>query len=1264
MNNERLGHAILQLGLLPREIVSAAFRRVGPGGDLCAFLIAHGRLTEADAQRVRALAAGAGAPPGAEQDQVATLRRQTASGPAVAAGPFVPPQAASSDGELTVLGGSVELARAAAAKAPGASSDGELTVLGGSVDVERTVLRASSSDGESTVMGGDGRALATSDSQDDVELTRRASSDHLLRGASGERAVPSGASGASALSLSSPSAILDLLPGFEIERELGRGGMGMVVLAKKGGRRHVIKLMTALDPSVEELERFKREARAVERLVHPNIIRLLEFGEIHGVPYFSMEYLKGEDLKELVTSRIAETGEPPSMDWVVETMHAVACGLAHAHDAGIVHRDLKPANILIEEKTKRPIIIDFGLAKGALSESYAEGDALTRTGEALGTPAYMAPEQMDAGQTKTAEPKNDVWGLAATLFYALTGEAPYTGATAINIYKQLMTGPPKPVREVNPAVPSWLEELLEACFQTELDDRASLDQVIEALETRSSACLDLEAVRARKARRRLVRGLAIAAAVPTVILLVLLVGKMIQDLRPVVRPLSVTLTAREDAGPVSQDSLSGRVAGDALSSAKAYVRVGEELPRKLELAADGSFEISLKGLGDGPVRVRVSARADSEEAPEVDRTYRLERVPPELESIGNRLTADRLEISGRLSENGCRVKLGENEATVTGRHFSLSLTEPPETDELVVVDSAGKETRREAAAFRILGPKSEAPDLTQAVRESRPGDLILLRPGRYEKVQLRIRVPLTLLGIKRGRKLGDSVSVASEEQATSPRPTEWPILECDWGEDASGSESRSALIGVQLARSDGNGEGPRPKVTLRHLVLLHHQRDHVKRHTGRRKNLSDGAINNYRDVVMWHYGKAIQSKRLSVRQSELAVLGQRIDLGEITDQQVRALIKAHRKLEGREFKESDLKVLAPLYPRDLALNDLAWRFEETPLRIDQGAVELDHCVVDSSGYFTVLCGPPLEGGQPNQLVARHCWFNRGSVQGLTVVGGKAIIEDCHFAERLKKSITSWRYSKWPFVMNHLGQLVLFNGIDAEVRRCHFSESRDCALLVNQSNGAFGTEVRGRILVEGCHIQDCRDEAIDLGTCTTAVIRDTVVEKSFQEGLYARGGDYDVLLENSRFVRCGKGRYKDYTNFEEAGKDYRRDERIRQRDAAKSTPAIFLRSGGTFRFRGVKLLDSYGFGLHVSNTNVDAQDCEIIGGTIGVLVNGPAKVELRGSTIRGQSGWPLAEVHFDRKGGRLTTPDSVITPPETPVYKPRDEQEKSIKPFSP
>lgn len=247
---------------------------------------------------------------------------------------------------------------------------------------------------------------------------------------------------------------------YVLERELGRGGMGVVFLARdlKLDRLVAIKalpLHLADDERVRE--RFLREARTAARLSHPNIVPVHRADEIDGRVFFVMGFVDGDSLAQ----RVAQRGPLPP-DEVVGVLHDVADALDEAHRHGIIHRDVKAENILIDHRTGRAMVTDFGIAR------VIEAAPLTATGLLLGTAQYMSPEQI-VGESVDA--RSDVYSLGVVAFHALTARFPFQSETASAVLVAHVTKTPPRLHDVAPSVPPALADVVDRCLAKEPGDR-------------------------------------------------------------------------------------------------------------------------------------------------------------------------------------------------------------------------------------------------------------------------------------------------------------------------------------------------------------------------------------------------------------------------------------------------------------------------------------------------------------------------------------------------------------------------------------------------------------------------------------------------------------------------------------------------------------------------------------------------------------------------------------------------------------------------
>jgi serine/threonine-protein kinase len=254
---------------------------------------------------------------------------------------------------------------------------------------------------------------------------------------------------------------------------LGRGGMATVYLAEdvRHDRWVAVKVLHPELAASIGPQRFLREIRIAAQLHHPHILGLIDSGEANGILYYVMPFVTGESLR----AHIEKVGPLPLAD-VVRLLRDVASALGRAHKAGIVHRDIKPENILLEDR--HALVTDFGVAK-AVSEATRAG-ADTSVGFALGTPAYMAPEQAAADEI---DHRADIYALGIVAYEMLTGSLPFEARTPQQMIAAHLAKPPAPLRGKRADVPVALERVVMHCLEKDPDDRwQTADDMILALE--------------------------------------------------------------------------------------------------------------------------------------------------------------------------------------------------------------------------------------------------------------------------------------------------------------------------------------------------------------------------------------------------------------------------------------------------------------------------------------------------------------------------------------------------------------------------------------------------------------------------------------------------------------------------------------------------------------------------------------------------------------------------------------------------------------
>ncbi|HEY8106786.1 MAG TPA: protein kinase, partial [Gemmatimonadales bacterium] len=292
---------------------------------------------------------------------------------------------------------------------------------------------------------------------------------------------------------------------YVLERELGRGGMATVYLARdlRHDRSVALKVLrpelaVALGP-----ERFQREIRFAARLQHPHILSVYDSGESAGQLWFTMPYVEGESLRD----RLRRDGAMP-LDGALRVAREAAEALGYAHEHGVVHRDIKPENILLT-RDGNTLVADFGIARGVGSDA---GDQLTATGMSLGTPAYMSPEQ--AAGASAIDGRSDIYSLGCVLYEMLSGEAPFTGTTPQSVIAKRFTGPAPSLAALRDRIPGPVEDAVARALAREPSDRfATAGDFATALAAPSSTTLSLRARRAPRWARWAGAAAGVAVAV-------------------------------------------------------------------------------------------------------------------------------------------------------------------------------------------------------------------------------------------------------------------------------------------------------------------------------------------------------------------------------------------------------------------------------------------------------------------------------------------------------------------------------------------------------------------------------------------------------------------------------------------------------------------------------------------------------------------------------------------------------------------------------
>jgi eukaryotic-like serine/threonine-protein kinase len=266
-----------------------------------------------------------------------------------------------------------------------------------------------------------------------------------------------------------------MLGRYQIESELGKGAMGTVYLGKdpKIGRTVAIKTMPLSSEFENEMleevkKRFFREAETAGRLSHNNIVTIYDVGEEHDLAYIAMDYLQGTDM-----SKFTKKEKLLSVPEIFIIMTQVADALNYAHAQSVVHRDIKPANIIYDRKARKSTVTDFGVA-------HITDNTKTKTGTILGTPSFMAPEQL-AGTT--VDGRSDLFSLGVTFFQLLTGELPFVAESISSLMFKIANEDPKDILKINPDLPMCVKAIINKSLQKDPEKRYQTgDEFIKALK--------------------------------------------------------------------------------------------------------------------------------------------------------------------------------------------------------------------------------------------------------------------------------------------------------------------------------------------------------------------------------------------------------------------------------------------------------------------------------------------------------------------------------------------------------------------------------------------------------------------------------------------------------------------------------------------------------------------------------------------------------------------------------------------------------------
>lgn len=537
------------------------------------------------------------------------------------------------------------------------------------------------------------------------------------------------------------------LQGFEgIERytvleEIGSGGMGRVFRARvlETGVLVVIKTLLSMKSSGHQIKRFHREGMALARLSHPHIARVYDFrlsesqSDEQCYPYLVMEHIEGQTLGDFFESRPSKEASWPREDQLQELFIPLAEALIHCHENGVIHRDVKPENVLIEtarEKSKpRPVLVDFGLVridKETLRDSLELSQQLTQSGQMIGSPAFAAPEQIH-GDLGKFSPAIDVWGLGATLYWAVSGELPYDVQSLLELFSATDNRNPRALRSIDSSIPHWLDSLCAQCLQRDPHKRPQMEQVLERLRTKSQP-------RSMKSPQFLA---AITLFLVTAVALVIFFARD-------TTPPKLTLTPETKSSRHSYFKLTGRILDDHPRLLWIKKKHASQ-PKSYPLYPSGKFEATLS-LNEGTNEYLVWGEDKSGlKSPVQSISILKDTMAPKLEALKYAKSSfeESVLVSGQINE-AATIKVGPITLEASQASFQCSLPLKLGTNELKVsvTDQCGNQTTKDITIYRReayhVVPRGQEPNrancfegFADAIKKIPPLSRLYLYPGTY-----------------------------------------------------------------------------------------------------------------------------------------------------------------------------------------------------------------------------------------------------------------------------------------------------------------------------------------------------------------------------------------------------------------------------------------------------------------------------------------------------------------------------------------------------
>lgn len=736
---------------------------------------------------------------------------------------------------------------------------------------------------------------------------------------------------------------------------IGQGGSGKVYRAERrdNGQVVAIKVLELRNKDSIKIKRFRREALAIASLNHQNIVRIHDLdvdsrdGDSTDNPNFLvMDWIEGQDLE--VAQIELDQDHDSSLEWLLPVFTQIADALAHAHERGVIHRDLKPANIMIETDTKAPVLIDFGLVKiktDKIPAYLSNYESLTKTGQALGTPRFMAPEQI-LGKKDRIDERADVWGFGATLYYCLTGSPPYPVNNVLDLFELIHGHDPSRAKKIVPNLPDWLDELCSRCLTRDSTLRPSMKEVYSVLKNQRIEHPNSPSYR----QMGLVFGVISAFAMTLALFL---------DSTPAPE-LSIenqSSLTNSVSFPLKTRVKRGRPNVIIVSSSR------DNTLREFPIAKEVSKLTLDLELSEGKHSLQIHAKdSKGRMGPPVQIEIEVDRSDPDFNfSAVKKVVYDsEFLLTGSVSEEGCRLSVAGRTVAATKFQFQIPLTLVPGNNTFTVIctDLAGNSSRKRLNIRRarnfVIGAVHRLPkvyrrvqSLKEALETADAGERLILAPGSY-KGPLILDKPLII-------ECSDPQALALVQSES-----EFPTIDFQ-------KTGRLELIGLKL---ENKGLGPtllsKSPVALSRCQFSSQGQQNVVLDIPR-KSLGNSTLVDCQFIGRSKIGLSLLSGNLFA------------DRCSWTNQRDSAVIvQGHARLtiDGGHFQSNKVA---------LSIQDKAW-------------VKLSNCLIEKQKSHGLVVK-----GQA-QFEAKDCKFLRNGAWAIHCVAGRGQLRRCRASENIRGGI--------------------------------------------------------------------------------------------------------------------------------------------------------------------------------------------------------------------------------------------------------------------